>query len=160
MNALVQTGRLFSGTLGRERGLQQVQSLAKNIYLLCRLPILLLPSVTMMLAWSLYRDTAWSGISLEAAIVLAVSLWFAELLLVPLLAEVVRVTGVASPARAPRRRFALLEALAPLTLMIGPLFLAVPRLFVYGVAMTAVASGMLLFLGDFRISDPEHRPLQ
>jgi len=154
MNALVETERQFIRTAIPERELQQVKSLAKDVYLLLYAPMSLVPSATLMFAWMRYRDTAWSGVSSEAVIVMAVALWFAQLLMVPLLVEASHAIFGKPDAKTAHHDVEFLEAFAPPLLMVTPLFLLCSRLFVYGIAASMVATGMLLFLGGYVIAKP------
>ncbi len=154
MNAMVETERLFSGVGGTHRR-HGIGLIARNVYLLCYLPMSLVPSAMLMFAWNTYHATAWSGVSIEAAIVLAASLWFAELTVVPLLVAAVHVIGGAPDARSAHHDVEFLEAFAPPALMLMPLFLLVPKLFVWGVAGSVIAVGMMLFLGGYAITDPQ-----
>ena len=154
MNAMVETERLFSGVGGRGR-IRTIRSLAKNVYLACYLPMALVPVATLMFAWFRYRDSAWSGIHLDGIAVLAFALFAAELLLVPLVVEAVRYIGGTPDALTAHHDVEFLEAVAPPVLMLCPLFLVVPSLFVYGVLGTAGAVAILLFLGGYSIADPQ-----
>jgi hypothetical protein len=154
MNAMVETERLFLRAAGPALGLQQVRSLAKNVYLLLFLPMSLVPSATLMFAWTRYQNTAWSGVCIEAVIVMAAALWLAELLMVPLLVEASHHIFGAPQAGTAHHDVEFLEAFAPVLLMITPLCLLCERLFVYGVAASVVATAMMLFLGGYVISKP------
>jgi hypothetical protein len=154
MNALVETERLFVRAAGPAFALRQVRSVAKNIYLLLFLPMSLVPSVMLMFAWMKYRDTAWSGVPIEAVIVMAVALWFTQLLMVPLLVEASHAIFGTPDASTAHHDVEFLEAFAPPLLMVTPLFLPCARLFPYGVIASVAATGMLLFLGGYAISKP------
>jgi hypothetical protein len=154
MNALVHTERQFTRAAMPEGELQHVRSLAKDVYLLLYLPMSLVPSATLMFAWMKYRDTAWSGVCIEGAIVMAVALWFAQLLMVPLLVEASHTIFGKPDASTAHHDVEFLEAFAPVLLMVTPLFLPCSLLFVYGIAASVVATSMLLFLGGYAIAKP------
>jgi len=154
MNALVATERLFIRTAGPAFALQQVRSVSKNLYLLLFMPMSLVPSATLMHAWMRYQNTTWSHVPVEAVIVMAVSLWLAQILMVPLLVEASHaIFGPPEPSTA-HHDVEFLEAFAPPLLMVTPLFLLCAKLFVYGVAASFAATGMLLFLGGYVICKP------
>lgn len=154
MNALVATERLFVRAAGPAHALQQVRSVSKSLYLLLFMPMSLVPSATLMHAWIRYQDTTWSHVPMEAVIVMAVSLWLAQILMVPLVVEAAHaIFGPPNPATA-HHDVEFLEAFAPPLLMVTPLFLLVPALFVFGVAASMVATGMLLFLGGYVMCKP------
>ncbi len=156
MNAIVQTERLVSAPAGEEQDFSQGRSLTSGIHLnLCML-LSLMPSVTLILAWIQFHDSAsWAGVSNEAAIVMAVSLWFAELTIVPLLVKIAHLFGSAPEPRSAHHDFEFLEAFAPTVLMLTPLSLVVLRLSVYGVAASFVAVAMLLFVVRYENANAE-----
>lgn len=153
MNAKVETERLFTRALPHAQA-ASIRSLAKDIYLLLYLPMSLVPSVALLFAWTRHRADTWSHVPFEAVAVMAAALCLTELLLVPLLVETTHVLLGQPDPRTAHRDVEFLEAFAPSLLMVTPLLLVVPRLFVYGIGASAVAVGMMLFTGGYALGDP------
>jgi hypothetical protein len=146
MNAIVQNEGLFGSATDPAQQLRAYTG-TKGGQPFMWLLLSLVPSATLMVSWTQFSDTdPWSGVCVEAAIVLAASLWFAELTLVPLLAKGAALFAGRSETVSAHQQFEFLEAFAPTVLMLAPLFLVVPRLALFGVAASFVAVAMLLFL--------------
>jgi hypothetical protein len=151
MNAIVQSQHDLPGTPGQ--GSQQGHSRSKTRQLLYVL-LSLVPSVTLMFGWTQYRDMEpWSGVPVAGAIGIAVALWLAELVVVPVLVKLTHVIFGTPDPRAAHYDVDFLEAFAPPVLMLTPLLLVVSRLFVYGVAAAFLAVAMMLFVGRYAGSD-------
>ena len=156
MNAIVQAQRHL---LRRPGGVEPVStghsgagSFRSPLYVL----LSLVPSATLLCGWIRYQSApVWSGVPTEGVIAMGVALWLAELMLAPLLVKFAYVVGGTPAPGAAHYRVEFLEAFAPPVLILTPLTLMVPALFIGAVVAAFVAAAMLLFIGRYGDRDTD-----
>jgi len=116
-----------------------------SFYLQHVLPVGLLPAATLLYAWQMRANDALRSLSFGQAACLALLLVMLELAAFP--AMVSGLQARAAQQRGGVKHDMLLTAVAPCLLLISPIFLFVPSLVASGVALSAVAAGLLLLLG-------------
>lgn len=116
-------------------------------YVLYVVPLAMIPPITLLHCWNLHHATRWPALSLEQISTMAVVLFLAALLLLPLMVRHVQARRTPEQvSRAFDEAFAL-SAIAPALLWLTPLMLLVPALAVSGVLAAIAATALLLYLG-------------
>src|SRR6266704_714160 len=128
------------------------------------LPLSIVPPAMLFYAWSAYRNTSLTEVSMTQAWVIAAVMFVAEIVAVPLMAAVIQRIGRVAEATAAYDEAFALAAVAPTPLWLAPLFLFVPGLIAVTLAIAAamLASGMLIYQGVyavFHLDDEGHSRL-
>lgn len=122
-------------------------SVITQFYLLHVLPVALMPAASLLYAWEMHTSTFLRTITFGQAAALGLLLVLMELAVVPTAMTVLQALAPARTHAHGRGNDLVLSAIAPLMLLVTPLFLFVPALANWGVIGATVAASLLLVLG-------------
>ncbi len=120
-----------------------------KLYLFYAVPLSIIPPAMVFYAWTAYRQTLLTEVSLVQALTIVAVFFVAELVAVPLMALAIqRIGHIAELVPTYTDAFAL-AAVAPTPLWIMPLFLFIPSLLANVLALAAAmfGAGVLIYQG-------------
>lgn len=139
--------------------LMRVHPSAMRLYLAYALPLSLIPPAMLFYMWYRYQQAWLPGISMNEALALCFVFLVAEMIMVPVMAQVIRRIGNVVGIDPPYQDAFTLAAVAPTPLWLAPLSLFVPSAVLIGLALTVavIGAGLLIYQGSarvFQVDDP------
>lgn len=152
MSPMVFPKMLFSHEEGWN-WLARVHPSVTRMYLLYAVPFSAIPPAMLFYAWYAYRDTTFAEISMANALLICGVFFVVELVMVPLMGEVIRRIGAVAAVELPYQDAFALAVVAPTPLWIAPLFLFIPSMMlnVVVLALALIGSGLLIYQGAPKI---------
>ena len=129
--------------------LNRIHPSVVGMYLLYVLPLSIVPPAMLFYAWHGYRETLFPEVSMNQALLICLVFFVAELVVVPVMADVIRRIGRVADATPTYQDAFTLAAVAPTPLWLAPLFLFIPSLLVISLvlALALLGAGMLIYQG-------------
>jgi hypothetical protein len=124
-----------------------------KLYLFYVAPMSLIPPAMLFYAWYAYSDVMPGNISSNAALTLVTFFYVVELVVVPVMGNVIQQIGSVAGVRPSYQDAFTMAAIVPTPLWLAPLFLFVPNVWVPVLAVFAslFGAGMLIYEGIYRV---------